>query len=293
MRRRRPVVLGDDYRKGAYLPVDRWMLARLHAEGPRARKHIAPVAWQGKFETSPLAEPAFAATPSSAATPLTPPPAIEPAPEPLFADAVEPEAAQTQAATVDALTLDAYTRRAPQTVDDEVPHATEAAEAVEPVVAAVAVPQAVRDADVEDVSDIAFVDPSPPIAHALEPRPVVPTRPALPRTVPHDELDPEVRAIVDDLYEQARQELSGNNDMAFFAPFDDRNPLVDIVQYEPPAVHAEPELDSVIVDTMNPLPPVAAEAPAREAKTNDARQSRRGWQPAFVADDTRRRNLSE
>jgi len=259
IRRRRPVVLGDDHRKGAYLPVDRWMLARLRAEGPRARRHIAPVAWHGKFETSPLAEPAFAAMPSPVATPLVPPTVTEPEPPAPRVEAdpplIETAAPEVPAATVGALTLDAYTRALPHTSDDDPPAAPEVS------------------ATEGGPNDLVPPAPASPIAYAPEPLPAVPTLPAMPRPVPHEELDPEVRALVDDLYEQAREELSGNNDMAFFAPVDDRYDLADIVEYEPP--------------------PIAAEEPAPQPKASGAAQSRRGWQPAFVADDTRKRNLSE
>jgi hypothetical protein len=307
IRRRRPVVLGDDHRKGAYLPVDRWMLARLHAEGSRARQHIAPVAWHGKFETSPLAEPAFAAMPSPVATPLAPPTITAPEPPAprLETDVppIETEAPEAPGATVGALTLDAYTRAASHITDESADDATAAA--------AVAMPEAMGTPEVDDGPHIAATaEPAPPMAYTPEPLPAVPTLPAMPRPVPHEELDPEVRALVDDLYEQARQELSGNNDMAFFAPVDDRNEhgslappsvaplrphddLVDVVEYMPPALQAGTEQEPVIVDTMDPLPPVAAEKLAPQPNASDTAQPRRGWQPAFVADDTRKRNLIE
>ena len=304
IRRRKPVVLGDDHRKGAYLPVDRWMLARLHAEGPRARRHIAPVAWHGKFETSPLAEPDFAAMPSPVATALAPPTVVEPEPE-LAALQIDTEPAEAPTPTVGALALDAYTRPAPNVTDDERGDGTTEFAAIEedttgfratelaPEATVVAVPEATVPADVDDEPRIDAAEPVAPMAYAPEPLPAVPTGPAMPRPVPHEELDPEVRALVDDLYEQARQELSGNNDMAFFAPFGDHNDLVDIVRYEPPVLQAEPEPDPVIVNTIDPLPPVAAEEPAPQQQASETARSRRGWQPAFVTDDTRKRNLSE
>ena len=82
IRRRPPKVLGEDTRIGATnLPIDRWMLDRLHNDG-RGRHALPPVAWHGKFTTSPLAEPDFSATPVPTATPLAPPSTVVLAGEP-------------------------------------------------------------------------------------------------------------------------------------------------------------------------------------------------------------------
>jgi hypothetical protein len=75
MRRRRPRILGEETRIGAaYLPIDRWMLERLHGR----HRRIPPVAWQGRF-TTPTDRGEFVATapsftntpPHSVATPST------------------------------------------------------------------------------------------------------------------------------------------------------------------------------------------------------------------------------
>jgi hypothetical protein len=288
IRRRRPVVLGDDHRKGAYLPVDRWMLARLHAEGPRVRQHIAPVAWHGKFETSPLAEPDFSATPSPIATPLAPP--SVPGPDTIAASVMVQEI-DTRATEIDEappavgpLELDAYTLPSSRT-DDAVSASTDTIDAFvmpEPVFETAPVPDAI-------LAPEAFT----PAAYSPEP---LPTPPSTPRPLPHEELDPEVRALVDDLYEQARQELSGNNGMAFFAPLDDRDDILEPERLIAQAARAASEPDPVIVDTLSPpLPPVAETSTATDPLAPPAPESRqqRGWQPAFVADDKRKRNLSE
>jgi hypothetical protein len=152
LRRRKPRVLGEEWRLDTtQLPIDRWMLARLHESDLLA---VPSLAWYGKFATTPMAEAEIAPVPSPVeamigidttreATVVEEPVEIEPELEP----------------TVDALTLDQYT------------------------------PQ-----------------PSPPAEPAPPPAPVTPTAPA-----PAEDLDPEVQALVDELYQRARAELAGDN----------------------------------------------------------------------------------
>jgi hypothetical protein len=84
--------------------------------------------------------------------------------------------------------------------------------------------------------------------------------------------------------------------MAFFAPLDDHDDILEperLLAQVAEAAPAASEPDPVIVDTLSPpLPPVAATSPATDPLAPPAPQPR-GWQPAFVADDKRKRNLSE
>jgi hypothetical protein len=242
LRRKRPKVLGEDTRIGAAnLPVDRWMLARLHNEG-RRRHALPPVAWHGRFTTSPLAEPAFAATPSPVATPLAPPTTAEPAvSEP---PSITPPPEEPPPATVGALALDVYTH---------------------PVMT----PEPMT-ADVANVADDDDADgPAAPVAMWTPPAPAIPPmRPV----VPHEDLDPDVRAIVDDLYEQARAELSGT-DLAFFAP----------PEHGEHAEFVEPPTDTIQTAVEAPAP-ISLPQPAPEPPV-----ARGGWVPAFTTEERRRR----
>lgn len=248
LRRKRPRVLGEETRlHSAKLPVDRWMLARLHNEG-RRRSALPPVAWHGRFTTSPLAEPAFAATPSPIATPLAPPSAADPAPEPT---SITP--AEEPPATVGALALDVYTHP-------------------------VATPENINADDEHEVD----APTTPPVAMWTPP---APTLPAPRPVVPHEDLDPDVRAIVDDLYEQARAELSGT-DLAFFAPIEHDEPVVEMPQ--PIAA------DIVeIVDIVEPAPVVEpiieSEAASAPKIASEPPRARGGWVPAFTPDERRHR----
>ena len=211
-RRRRPIVLGEATRIGATaLPIDRWMIERLNTEGSRrSRQTLPPVAWHGKFTTSPLAEPDFSATPSPVATPFAPPAGVQPVaapPEPLL-----PPEEPARPATVGALALDVYTR--PLTSAPE------------------------REAE-------------------LEPPDVAPV-PALAKPTPLHELAPDVRTLVEELYEQARAELSGN-DLAFFMPIEHDDDEEDV---------GPPDLDA---PTTDPRPPSGS-----------------GWVPAFQTQPRRR-----
>jgi hypothetical protein len=221
-------VLGEESRIGStLLPIDRWMIERLDTDSSRrGRKRLPPVAWHGRFTTTPLAEPDFSATPSPIATPFAPPTVIEP---PVVVPAAEAIVEPETPATVGALALDVYTR--------PVPAEEERAPVPEPL--------------------------------ALEPRSVPPAPPAA-KPTPHEELEPDVRALVDELYEQARAELSGN-DLGFFMPAPG-DPIID-----------EPPSDSIATPPrfVEPERPIVASAPEVEAP-------RTGWVPAIQADPRRR-----
>lgn len=257
MRRRRPLVLGEETRLGAHnLPVDRWMLERLHGS-PNARRRSAlpPVAWHGKFTTTPLAEPDFSATPSPIATPLAPPTVATSTLRPDDAD-IEIETP----ATVGALALDVYTRPiapAAEEIDDA------------PIIA----PAREIEAEVDEAAPVVEADVIPTYQVPVVTEPEAPA-PATPRPVAHEELDPDVRALVDDLYQQARAELSGN-DLAFFAP---------ITDYVEPVheTEAEPTTAPIANEPAPPTPPAPPGPP--EASANSARS---GWVPAFTPNERR------
>ena len=264
MRRRRPLVLGEATRVGAEnLPIDRWMLERLHGSTHgRRRSSLPPVAWHGKFTTTPLAEPDFSATPSPMATPFAPPTVTIPAPRP-----DEPEIETP--ATVGALALDVYTRITP------------ADEAIEDAPVIVGVPE-LDHIEAEPEIDVI---PTYEVPVVPEPAPA----PATPRPVAHEELDPDVRALVDELYQQARAELSGN-DLAFFSPIDDGSiaPATE-VETPPPAVDriapVEPTTAPIVTDPAPPPAPIAPTSPAPQASNG-----RGGWVPAFTPNERRRRH---
>ncbi len=196
LRRRRHRVLGEDTRIGASsLPIDRWMLDRLDAEGVTRGRALPPVAWHGRFTST---------RPEAPVVPDAPMPEPEPEPE---------------------------------------------AEALTP--------------------------PPPP--------PTVAPAPPAPRPQPvHDELDPEVRALIDELYDQARAEVSGN-DVAFFAPVAEppvvAPPVVEPPVVEPPAA-PQPEPDPARPPSRPPAAPNASsvERPAR---------ARTGWVAAIQMDESR------
>ncbi len=268
MRRRRPLVLGEETRVGAdHLPIDRWMLERLHGSSHgRRRSTLPPVAWHGKFTTTPLAEPDFSATPSPVATPLAPPTVGVTTTVP---DDLERDIDIDAPATVGALALDVYTRPiapAEEEIDD----------------APVIVP----------VPELAEVESEPEVdAIPTYEVPVVTERsePTGPRPVPHEELDPDVRAIVDDLYQQARAELSGN-DLALFAPIDDypEAPIAPAHDPAPPAVERITPVETTAAPIVNE--PIAPVAPAAHCP---ASTTRGGWVPAFTPNERRRRHTSD
>lgn len=319
IRRRAPKVLGEETRIGAnHLPVDRWMLDRLHNDGPR--KHaLPPVAWHGKFATSPLAEPNFSATAVPTATPLAPPTTVA-APD------ISPTSAMVNdddhdltPPVVGALALDVYTRPISQTDDVDVVDRVDPAlePAPEPVVERAPTPE-------------------PPMALAPEP---VYTPPPVPTPVPpapvaqpvttHEELDPDVRALVDDLYKQAREELSGN-DLAFFTPIDEPPaPRVDPIEdaigsqpiiatpteapmfeatpteapmfatpteaplFEPTPEETPPVVEAPVVEAPGVETPAPAPRPEEPPRSQEVPPTRSGWQPALVNDRHKRRHLSD
>ena len=68
LRRKKPKVLGGEHRLGTVrLPIDRWMLARLNDSDVMI---VPSLAWHGKFSTTPMAAPDFAATASQVEAPI-------------------------------------------------------------------------------------------------------------------------------------------------------------------------------------------------------------------------------
>jgi hypothetical protein len=329
IRRRRPRVLGEDHRIGATdLPIDRWMLARLHGTGrKRNRNSLPPVAWHGRFATTPLAEPDFSATPPVHATPLAPPTAAS---APDFPQLNEPivEAPIDIPPTIGALALDVYTRPvSPEEIaefheadDAATTFATAPAEEPlpfsglfdkqynEPVDSAPArelvVSEPVFNEPPEPNEFRASVEPAPTFAPAPPPPAVevgvgladggIEARaafaPVNPQRTPmlHSELDPEVRAIVDELYQQARAELSGN-DLGFFAPLPEIVPDTGehaIVVDEPSVVRADSALDQVLA--------AEALAIAEDVVADESRpRNRGGWVPAAFITEEERRKLTD
>jgi hypothetical protein len=184
-------VLGEEHRIGAnLLPIDRWMLDRMRPERKRGlfsrRRNTPPVAWHGRFATSartPELEPAMA---SEAVAPEA---SVEPE-LPTYSVPTTPDYDDTpqQPATVGALALDMFVqpmRTADPGVEPPVVDAEPAADEPQPV-------------DAADESAFYAAAPAEPAALA--------------RTVVlHEELEPEVRALVDDLHQQARAELLGRD----------------------------------------------------------------------------------
>jgi hypothetical protein len=256
--RRPPKVLGEEHRIGAnLLPIDRWMLDRLQPERRRSlfgrNRNLPPVAWHGRFATSartPELEPAYGADMPAAAR-VSPEPTI-PAYDPMTPDYDD---TPQQPATVGALALDIFVQpnAAPETVIPE--------------------PVLVEPLPDEDALDAFFGTPvapysnepepelfaAPPVPPPAPPAPVVRARPV----VPHEELDPEVRALVDELYEQARAELSGTE-------------TIDSPAYDESRFGAD---DSIAPDAPVPTtePPHADDVAAPH---DDATRARRGWVPA-------------
>jgi hypothetical protein len=225
--RKPPRVLGEENRIGSnLLPIDRWMLDRLQPERKRRlfsrTRNTPPVAWHGRFATSartPELEPAMASE-------VIAPAAVEPE-LPTYSVATTPDYDDTpqQPATVGALALDMF---------------VQPMHAPEPIIE----PPVVDDepADETQVLD----DP----AFYAAPAPAAPAR----DVVSHEELEPEVRALVDDLYQQARAELSGSDSIGV--------PATSYVT-DTPALGAE-----------------TVSAPLLEDPAADSDQSRSGWHPA-------------
>ena len=226
LRRRHPRVLGDEHRIGARtLPVDRWMLDRLQGE-PRRRRagSTSSVPWHGRFAPSPRsAEPdlvmppvteppmgaaAIAAAAASAA-PVVEPPTAETPVEAIVVDSAPVtdaasfnEVEETPAA-ITARDLDLFVAPTPPTPAPVAPPAP----VEEPVAEAAAAPAppVVVTPPIAATPPAPAAPPAPPIAAPPVATPFPTPRPI----IAHEELDPEVRALVDELYEQARAELSG------------------------------------------------------------------------------------
>jgi hypothetical protein len=246
-------VLGEEHRIGATsLPIDRWMLERLQPDTARrhSRRALPPVAWHGRF----------AASTRSAEPDLVLPPVVEP-PAP---NTVPPSGRGRHAEPVDEPRDDRFVEPAPDTPPAVTPMDLDAFIAPAP-------------ADVEPPAfEAEMLEPASPIEHSVTPRPIV----------AHSQLDPEVRALVDDLYAQARAELSGIDtevntgfviDDAIDAPAPFSSPVPhDAVTVEPPA------------------PPLAPSAHDVNASTGDAARGMRGpWVPAFTPEEERRRSISD
>ncbi|HEU5480779.1 MAG TPA: hypothetical protein VFU90_13125 [Candidatus Tumulicola sp.] len=233
---------------------------------------MPPVAWHGKFATSPLATPDFAPTASPVASPIdatlaVASPSIDEPPMPPVPPATPPstEASDSQLPpTVGALALDVYSTPRALPVEEV---------AQKPMLESV--PQEVElDEYNPAVSATAPIERDEPLA-LID----LGTRPMLRRAVPHDELEPDVRAIVDDLYDQARAELSGT-ELTLFAP-----PIVD----EPEPAVIEPVAPAVVAPVLvEPEPAVDPSPPLPEppaAVVDKQKRARRGWVAAFVTDD--------
>jgi hypothetical protein len=247
--RKPPRVLGEENRIGAnLLPIDRWMLDRLQPERKRSifsrNRHTPPVAWDGRFATAartPELEPSMAGemmAPAATVEPELPTYTVSTAPD--YDDTPQ------QPATVGALALDMFVQpmHAPEPI-------------LEP--AAEPVPVPVLD---EPLAEEAIVDAPEKQAYVAPPAPAPTPAPTQP-VVSHEELEPEVRALVDDLYQQARAELSGS-DSIFGAP------ATSFVT-DTPALGVEDVSAPVLEQTLMPEP---TEGPNRS-----------GWHPAAFYED--------
>jgi hypothetical protein len=231
--RKPPRVLGEENRIGnTLLPIDRWMLDRLQPERKRGffnRRNTPPVAWHGRFATSartPELEPAIAGEVMA--------PAAQAEPElPTYSVATTPDYDDTpqQPATVGALALDMF---------------VQPMHAPEPIVE----PPVVDDEPADEAPTF-----DPPASYVAPPAPAAPAH----EVVSHEELEPEVRALVDDLYQQARAELSGSDSIGA--------PATSYVN-DTPALGAE-----------------TVSAPLLEQPAEDSEPGRTGWHPAAFYDD--------
>jgi hypothetical protein len=265
------------------------MLDRLHGEQGRGRRRaLTPVAWHGRFVPSP----------ASAEPDLVLPPVMEPpAPAPIAPSVPVDEAATDVIETLDVGVLE----------DEHETPATVSPLDLDMFIA----PASHRDIPVPEAPPVrpVEVEPEPPTAHLAPPPPVV-----TPRPIAHEALEPEVRALVDDLYEQARAELSG-----FDTGFDStaepeadalvEEPTIDEVgtiagdeAYDTYDVEAEAPESARVADESPPAPerPGLTDPPAPSASTSAVGDivspsaapppaSRGGWVPAFVAEDQQRR----
>ena len=225
--RKPPRVLGEENRIGAnLLPIDRWMLDRLQPERKRSlfsrKKHTPPVAWHGRFATSartPELEPTMAREV------IAPAAQIEPElPTYSVATPLDYDDAPQQPATVGALALDMF---------------VQPIHAPEPLVE----PPVVDDEPADEIEPAFYAPPAAPVRDVVS----------------HEELEPEVRALVDDLYQQARAELSGNDSIGA--------PATSYVT-DTPALGAE-----------------TVSAPLLEEPAESESSTRTGWHPAAYYDE--------
>jgi hypothetical protein len=261
--RKPPRVLGEENRIGAnLLPIDRWMLDRLQPERKRSilgrNKYTPPVAWHGRFATSartPELEPAVGGETHAIAARVEPD-----VPTYQVAQSVDYDDTPQQPATVGALALDVFVQ--PMHAPEPMP-APPVAEPVldEPPADTVFAPPTYVAPSPAPV----FESPAEPQGF-LAPPPVPAPAPQSRPVVSHEELEPDVRALVDELYLQARAELSGS-DAVFGAP---SAPFVN----DTPALDADPVTAPVLEE---PAPDVAASEPETP--------SRRGWVPAAFFDE--------
>jgi len=248
MRRRGPFVLRSDARLDAsLLPIDRWMLARLHAT---TTGRAAPVPWYGKFATTPMAEPVVHPAPAPVVAPMLAPAARTESPIETGDDH------EIMAPVVGALALDMYVspvRHDEREDECEDEHDAHDAHEGEDAVETVAEPAL-------DVHDAAIAGTA---VDALAPAIDLPVADApFTRTpVIREEVDPDVRALLDELYEQARSELTGEPPV--FAP-------------STPTPEPAPEPNRA--GTPPAAPPVPPAAPATETRRPDG--PRGGWCPA-------------
>jgi hypothetical protein len=288
-------VLGEERRIGANpLPIDRWMVERLHGESGRRprRSTLPPVAWHGRFAPS-----VRSAEPDLVLPPVVEPPAATTAPPSALPDGFDTPlddviAPIEEPRTIDALHLDAFVApmpSAPVVDEPEFAPEPELLDLVNVELPAPAAPDTIAPSEPLPELDLwGAHEPRP--EQAITPRPIV----------PHSQLDPEVRALVDDLYDQARAELSG----AELAPEPEFEPMGDRfdadepeapIAYAPPVQYAP---EPVAPPTPATSPPVLAEpAPVIEPPADPTpsasdsgmisgsvdRPARSGWVPAFVA----------
>lgn len=212
-RRNAPHVLGEEHRiDRKLLPVDHWMRARIDAPPPttaRRRRHQPdPLPWAGRFVPSERAEstPASPAAqqwaadiePAESSAPLT---AMTHADPPAAIDWERAENEELEAPATITLVDDALAAYLPRPAEPESPGP--------------------GPDDSASAPPAASTSPAPPTA---APAPAAPLAPfaADPIEELATELDPEVQAIVDDLYLRARAELSDLKDQAKLTELDDK-----------------------------------------------------------------------
>lgn len=251
LRNRRPRVLGEEHRPGAkMLPIDRALHDRLHgvpAKGRRAR-HLAPPPWLEHYNASATNAVTVAMARESAlvggggAATMVAPATYEAVP-------IEPFAAAMPAAPMveepPPLDITAYLARF-----EPVPAADDEIDLGEPTVAGAGATTLEPPAWSELSFEPAIVADEP--SYAIESGP----------------LDPEVQALVDDLYRKARAEIAG--------PYDAEGSMAAPAVDEPAATSDEGDASSA-----SPQPRRRAWVPAvlSDRRRNDPRRSDDdGWQ---------------